>query len=77
LREAGIYELPEKLAKYFKCSEVSEVEENGCVEIAYCSTFKSNIKGIEIYNEHMREGFTIRLKDLPEGVDIIRVYNAY
>ncbi len=31
----------------------------------------------EKYNEHMRDGFTIDVTKLPEGVRYVRFYNSY
>jgi len=79
LKDAGISDLPEELQKYFGCYEVFEVEEDGCLEIASCSSYggPQGISGISQYKAEMREGFDIRIKDLPKDVDIIRVFNSY
>lgn len=78
LKAAGIYELPNKLAEYFDVDEVSEVDDKGCLELESCFVTSNNMPiGVYKLEKNHREGFEIHIKDLPEGVDIIKVYNAY
>jgi len=79
LRVAGVSILPVELQEYFGCYEVGEVSEDGCLEVGSCSILdkKEKFSGIRVFRVKHKEGFEIKLKDVPEGVDIIRVYNSH
>lgn len=66
--EAAGVPIPDALDEYFN----NEPPGMDGVEIDI-----EDLDGVEEYNDDMRQGFTVDIKKLPEGVSIIRFYNSY
>jgi len=80
LKDIGVSELPEKLATYFETPYAEEVYDEGYLKIGHMSHgshYSDEISGVVEYNDEMRSGFEVFVKELPPEVDIIRFYNSY
>jgi len=65
--DAGI-DLPQEIRDYFS-------DQYGLGDDEAPLTIDCNIE--TEYREEMQEGFEIRIKDIPDGVDVIRFVNSY
>lgn len=65
---AANIDVPQELMDYFEGEGPREGGMQLNLEDHHCC---------EIFNEEMKDGFTIELEHVPEGVKFIRFYNAY
>jgi hypothetical protein len=66
--EAGIEKLPTETAAYFG----SEYPEKYLIEEALSISIPK-----KEWSADMQEGYEILVKDIPQGVEVIRFYNSY
>lgn len=71
--EAGI-NAPDDVAKFFNYEEPNNI---GVIIDLKPNKLSTVTHGVSIWNEDQREGFDVRIQDLPKDIDIIRFYNAY
>lgn len=66
--DAGISELPKETAEYFDCEYPEEYLFEEKLEVSIPQ---------HEYNEDMRQGYEIKVSEIPEGVEKIRFVNSW